>query len=64
MVTVSMVTKLHNNKMAAGQDVPYCLKWSAKDVAEWIGSLGYPQYKVGEAFKVLLSLEMAGVLYK
>ncbi|XP_003384153.2 PREDICTED: sterile alpha motif domain-containing protein 15-like [Amphimedon queenslandica] len=40
-----MATKLHNNKMAAGQDVPYCLKWSAKDVAEWIGSLGYPQYK-------------------
>lgn len=34
----------------AGQDVPYCLKWSSKDVAEWIESLGFPQYKVNYIF--------------
>ncbi len=26
--------------------VPTCLYWSYDDVANWVGDLGFPQYKV------------------
>lgn len=28
------------------EGIPACLEWGQDDVAEWIGYLGFPQYKV------------------
>ena len=30
--------------------VPSCLTWSYEEVADWIEELGFPYYRVGEAF--------------
>ena len=32
--------------MATEVEVPVCLEWTADEVAEWVGRLGFPQYKV------------------
>ncbi len=38
--------------------VPRCIEWSKEEVAEWIGSLGYEEYKASK-LKVSLALIQA-----
>ena len=38
---VAIVTGVMENEFE-----PSCLVWTYQDVAEWIASIGYPQYKV------------------
>ncbi len=34
--------------------VPKCVRWTAEEVADWIQSLGYPQYKVWLSFYITI----------